>query len=246
MSAEVHLFVVWSEARVAERRILEDAAARFRLLDLVEVTWSAEAFSGSLVRFYGSALPPGSEKELHCGTGPFLVAVVEDPRPRYRPRRTGRGWARVNASVIDARTRYREWTGGGYRVHASETAAEAERDLVLLFGRRSADFAAAAPAPDGPRRHDADLVGTRGWADPGELRLALEVTSGASALPTVDGVDLALAVSDLWWAEQIAGGRDLSNGMRELDVGGRPFRVALVETQARRSSGLRALVGRTR
>ena len=92
----------------------------------------------------------------------------------------------MNASVIDARTRYREWTGGGYRVHASETAAEAERDLVLLFGRRSADFAAAAHGPGSrPRRHDADLVGTRGWADPGELRLALEVTSGASALPTV-------------------------------------------------------------
>jgi hypothetical protein len=244
--SEVHLFVVWSEARAAEARILEDVEARFRLLDLVEVTWSPEAFSQSLVRFYGSALPPGSDKELHCGTGPFVVAIVEDRRPRRRPRRTGRGWALVNPSVIDARTRYRKWTGGGYRVHASETAAEADRDLVLLFGRRGKDFLASSPPHGGPRRHDADLVGTDGWTDADELRLALEVTSGVSELPPPDGVDLALAVTDLWWAEQIAGGRDLGGGTRELDVAGRPCRVAFVETPARRASGLRALVGRAR
>jgi hypothetical protein len=244
--SEVHLFVVWSEARTAEARILEDVAARFRLLDLVEVTWSRAAFSQSLVRFYGSALPPGSDKERHCGTGPFVVAVVEDRRPRYRPRRTGRGWALVNASVIDARTRYREWTGGGYRVHASETAAEAERDLVLLFGRRGADFLASDAAPREALPHDADLVGTHGWSDPAELLLALEVTSGASELPPRDGADLALSVTDLWWAEQIAGGRDLGGGTRELKVAGRTLRVAFVETPARRTSGLRALVGRGR
>lgn len=237
--SEVHLFVVWSEARHVEGRILDDLARRFRVLDVIEVTWTAEQFASNLTRFYGSALPAGSDKERHCGTGPFLVVVVEDAEPRYRMRRLSRGWGRVNAGVIDTRTEHRSWTGGGYRVHASETPAEADRDLVLLFGRRARDFLGSRPDPAGPRRHEADLIGTTAWDDREQLLLALEVTSGWLELPAPAGADLALAVVDRWWAEHVLGGREV-DGLREVVVGGAPTRIALVEEPTRRPLAPRA------
>ena len=85
---------------------------------------AGETFARNLSRMYGDDLPPNSAKELHCGNGPFLVAVVEDLRPRYRLRRTNRGLRILNSAVFDARRRYRRWTDGGYKVHASDSVAE--------------------------------------------------------------------------------------------------------------------------
>jgi hypothetical protein len=240
---EVHLFVLWSEARHAEARIVDDLSRRFRVLDQVEVVWSEVAFAGNLTRFYGSALPAGSEKERHCGTGPMLVVVVEDPQPRYRPRRVGGGHRWVNTAVIDARSRYRDWTGRGFRVHASEHQREADRDLVLLFGRPGSHFLGATPPRGSPRRHERDLIGTHGWRDISELLLALEVTAGRRILTDAPDGDLVLEVGDLWWAEHVAGGTDLGDGRREVRVDGRPFTLRLVESRARPA---RSIMGRVR
>ena len=129
---EPYVFILWSQARREERRILADLHARFAVLDMVEVVWTqGDTFARSLTRMYGSALPPGSDKELHCGDGPFLVVVVEDSHPRRRPRRTNHGVRLLNSAVIDARQRYRNWTGGGYRVHASDSVEDADHPLVV-------------------------------------------------------------------------------------------------------------------
>jgi hypothetical protein len=227
---EVHLFVLWSEARHAETEILEDVARHFRMLDLAEVTWSPEAFAQNLRCLYGTALPPDSPKERHSGTGPFLVVVVEDERPHHRLRRLGKRWRwrRVNARVIDARRRYRSMTNGGYRVHASENEREANRDLVLLFGRRAEEFLTGAD-PKGTRRHTADIIGTHGWLDARQLLLALEVTSGQRLIDPPQGVDLAIEVQDLWWASHVLGADDGAATRHEVIVDGRPTRVLLVE-----------------
>lgn len=232
--SDVHLFVLWSEARPKEAEIIRDLARRFRLLDLVEVTWSPDAFTRNLTCFYGSALPPGSEKERRCGTGPFLAVVVEDARPRYRPRRMRRGWARVNARTMDARRHHRQLTGGGFLVHASENRQEAERDLVLLFGRGSATFLPADPA--GPRRWSwsHDVVGWAGWRDVDELVRALDVAGGCDVLEPPAGADLALRVHDRWWAEQLVGCAVEDDGVQLL-VGGRSLRVCLPGAPGARS-----------
>lgn len=228
-TAEVHCFIVWSTARHALPRILDDACERFTLLDLVEVTWTPERFSQNLTRFYGDALPPGSDKEQHGGTDPFVVLVVLDARPRYGIRRLSRGRGWVNVGVIDARDRYRSWTGGGYRVHASESAAEAERDLVQLFGTSPTSYLDARhPASSPPRTHAADLVGTDGWSDIDELALQLRVTAGGRVVATSTS-SVTVAVDDRWWAEHVAGGRGLDDGAIEIDVDGRPVRLELVD-----------------
>lgn len=233
-----------------EGRILADLAAHFTVLDVLEVTWTPdETFSRNLSRMYGDALPPGSDKEVHCGTGPCLAVVVQDRRPRFGLRRTGRGRQVLNSSVFDARLRYRRWTGGGYRVHASDSTAETERNLVLLFGAGTADFHSRRPSRDGARVHATDPVGTHGWASLDQLLLALEPYGarpasrpGTQARPGA-GARLSLVASDVWWAERIAGGRELGPGVREVEVAGKPLELTIHAQPARPVRAADALLG---
>ncbi len=139
---EIHVFVLWSNALGQEERILRDISDEFVVRDVRRVSWPAAEFSWNLTRFYGGTLPPRAEKERHCGTDPFLVVVVEDPEPSYAPRRTPKGV--VNARTFDAKQRHRRWTGGGHRIHASLDPTEAEHDLFLLLGRRTAEYRSRA------------------------------------------------------------------------------------------------------
>lgn len=231
-SAEaLYLFLLWSAARDAECRILADLRVHFQVVDVVEVTWSTgETFARSLSRMYGDALPVGSEKELHCGTGPFLAVVVSDPRPRYRPRRTGRGITVLNSNVFDARRRYRTWTGGGHRVHASDSRLETERNLVLLLGRPATAFAGRSAAVGSARCMHGDPAGSHGWTSLEELLQVLE-PYGAHAVEAGPG-RVTLLATDLWWAEQIAGGEASEAGSRTVLVADEPVELVLVQAPA--------------
>jgi hypothetical protein len=236
---EVHLFVLWSESRTVEQRILDDLMSGFNVLDVIEVRWTpGEIFLTSLNRMYGDSLVAGSEKEVHCGTGPFLAVIVEDARPRYRFRRTNRGLKLLNSSIFDARRRYRDWTGGGYRVHASDSVEEAERNLVLLFGRHAGDFRAHPSAVLDIRRLEADPVGTQGWSSFDELATVLEAY-GAILEESRDAPSLTVVAEDPWWAERIAGGREVGAGVREVEVAGTAVELRFIERPPRRRDGPR-------
>lgn len=226
---EVHVFVLWSEARRQERQILADIRAHFRVLGTIEVTWTqGQVFAGSLTRMYGESLPPGSDKERHCGAGPFLTVVVEDARPRYRLRRTSRGVRLVNAAVFDARARYREWTGGGYRVHASDSPAEAERNLALIVGAGASEFRRSASAAD-VRREASDAVGTHGWSTPAELERVMKAYGAQVVATAHDPLGYVVAAPDVWWLEHIVGGREIEPQVREVAVGGEAVRVTITQ-----------------
>ena len=232
----VYVFVLWETAREEEDRILADLHRTFRVLGEVEVTWTAdETFARSLTRMYGDALPPGSEKEQHGGTGPFLLVLVEDRRPRMRPRHTGRGRRVVNARVYDARLRYRSWTGGGYRVHASDSVAETERNLVLLLGEGL--DAVRRRAPGQVRGAAGDLAGTHGWASREQLLTALRAY-GARPRGAQDEGRMSVLATDAWWAEHVAGGTEVAPGVRQLQVAGRSLELVV---EQRPSGPARAL-----
>ena len=237
-SAPLYLFLLWSHARPEEDRILRDIAAHFTIVDLVEVVWSRdETFAHSLSRMYGDDLPPNSAKEVHCGTGPFLVVLVEDPHPRFRLRRTNRGVRLLNSAVFDARLRYREWTGGGHRVHASVSVAETRRNLALIFGRRFEDFDRHRfRLGESVRRVDADLVGTNGWDSWAELRIALEAHGGRLARRTSSSEHATVVARDVWWAKLITGGREIRPEVLEVTVGGMPAQLAFRSTPTGRAS----------
>jgi len=215
---EIHLILIWSNARRHAERIIADIASQFVVREVVSLAWTPERFSENLTRFYGTHLPPQSEKERQCGTAPFLVIVVEDSRPVYRRRWTNRGWATVNTALFDAKLRYRRWAESAYAVHTSDTREEAAHDLFFLLGRRPSSWTDDRGLWDGTiEERSADVMGVDGWATFDELLEAIRLVTpcAVSAGLTEDTVDLV--VDDVWWAEVIANGRR-DGGDRSISV----------------------------
>ena len=137
---EVHLFILWENARKKENEILEDIRNNFNILGMYNIKWNKKLFSNNLSRFYGTNLPENSGKEQHCGNGDFLLVIVEDENPIYEERETSKGIQIVNINMFDKKTYYRELTGGGHKIHATNSVAETNHDLALLLGKNVQDY----------------------------------------------------------------------------------------------------------
>lgn len=137
---EVHLFILWQRSRNKEQEILVDMNEHFTMLKQYAITWTPELVSSNFTRFYGVNLPPKSGKEQHCGSGEFLLCIVRDENPIYAERMTSRGPEVVNINMFDAKDRYRSWTGGGHKVHGTNSEKETNHDLTLLIGKNVEDF----------------------------------------------------------------------------------------------------------
>src|SRR5207302_4639797 len=207
----------------------------FTICDVLRIHWSAERFSRNLTKFYDDDLPPGSDKELHCGVGEFLLTVVEDESPEHGRRTVSRGGVeRVSTKMHAAKARYREWTGGGHRVHTSLDDREFARDSFLLLGRQAERYRpGASPAWDGEISDlHVDLVGTDGWDDVQQLARALELTGAFVVLDRTAADDLTLLVEDFWSATVMATGAkpvEARFGRHDLFVDGRPCILELHE-----------------
>jgi hypothetical protein len=226
----VHLLVLWSEARHAEAAIVAGAAASFRLLDTVEIEWSQEHFARSLTRLYGTALPPvgqGAPRRYQSVPpfgGPRSDPALRPPTDRRQPgaRRDEHVRCPDAVSALDRRR---------YRIHASLTREEAERDLFLLLGRGIASFANGAERRDAasPRKLRADPVGTHGWQSVDQVQTALDVTARRRAVASLTPRRLAITADDLWWARQIGGARPVGCSMQLVEVDGLPYLIELRE-----------------
>ena len=255
---ELHLFLLWSRARKRESEILDDIRSTFRVVDVMEVTWSRRGFAENLTRFYGEKLPHGSRKQLHCGSGPFLVVVVEDERPEYMT--LSEGDRPVNRSMWEARERYRAATGGGHRVHGTLDAQEFEHDLFLLVGTGAERYRPGSSWDGHVERIRGGTTGSGGWRDLEQLYDALSVTmpwvivGGAKGIapdPLADGTsDLELLVDDAWWGHATILGRGRRGSRtRDVDVGGGVLTVdvwAVGEGLADMEQERRLLEGRVR
>ncbi len=168
---ELHLFIIWEKARHIEDKIIEDIRIKFKIVKVFEITWTKRNFSKNLSRFYGTKLPPGSSKEKHCGTGPFLLVVVEDKNPVYEELETSKGLAEVNSNLFSSKSLHREWSGGGHRVHATNSIRETEHDLMLLTGYTTEEFYKkfGSSVPDKKEKINSDLMGHDGWGSIGEF-----------------------------------------------------------------------------
>ncbi|HBG27228.1 MAG: hypothetical protein A2Y10_12430 [Planctomycetes bacterium GWF2_41_51] len=144
-AAELHLFVIWNNARHCEQKIIADIAANFSVLNIYEIQWQKNLFNDNLSRFYGANLPKDCNKEIEIGRDSFLIAVVIDDKPQYSIRQVkANKKARVNTNTFEAKTRYREWASNndkaGSLVHGSNTSTESNHDLTLLLGINAKDF----------------------------------------------------------------------------------------------------------
>ena len=175
---EFHLFIIWEQARNAHDRIVDDLANNFQIAGAYTIVWSKSRFSVNLTRLYGTHLPNNSRKEEHCGNGPFQLYVVIDKNPRYEERVTSNGKSIVNKNTFDAKMRYREWTGGGHKIHATNSIEEFNHDIVLLLGRDASDNFLNGNLGnwDGSAINlHHDLAGARGWQSLPEFLSTLEL-----------------------------------------------------------------------
>ena len=76
--------------------------------------------------------------------------------------------------MFDKKTYYRELTGGGHRVHATNSEIETNHDLTLLLGKSINDFVKENNSWDGNEINlQNDLFGANGWNDAKEMFYAL-------------------------------------------------------------------------
>lgn len=156
--SELHLIVLWSNARRREADIVEDVRRQFALLRSCEVEWPA-APAACFKKFYGVKLDSAEDKAESAGAGPFRLLLVRDDEPEYALQETSRGIERVNVRLFACKQRYREWTGGGHSVHTTNSEAETRHDVLLLTGHdleswRASDALKLEPFP-----------GLCGWPD---------------------------------------------------------------------------------
>ncbi len=232
MPAELHLMVLWEKARTEEARILADVARHVEVVAKAELSWPGDPVK-CYGRFYGAKLQEAEGKVLVCGGGPFLMLVVRDRRPRYGWRATSRGGEFVNLRMFAMKARYRAWTGGGHRVHTTNSPEETRRDIYLLTGHTMAEWEKGEA--NGP--FDV-LPGNGGWPDLRSLFRALGETMPYVVLrnsemlpdafdPSIHG-DIDLLVPDAVECAGVMGARrvfrDENRVHYEVDVGGAPVR----------------------
>ena len=181
---ELHLFLLWEKARTKEAEILSDLQQQLALVGCYDVSWSPKQVSANFTRFYGQKLGKGSFKEKECGSGPFLLVVVVDDKPAYSYVETSRGVEWVNTRLFDLKRKYRAWTSGGHKIHATNSPEETNHDLTLLLGINYDDYWANKPrAWNGEiTRFHQDLAGAVEWKSLAELFYVLNGTTSYAVL----------------------------------------------------------------
>lgn len=193
---ELHLFIIWENASYKKDEILEDIKKSFEIIKIYKMIWDKDKFSENLSRFYGTNLPAGSGKEQHCGTGPFILIIVKDKNPRYEIRNTSKGDKLVNVNMFDKKTYYRELTGGGHKIHATNDIIETEHDLTLLLHQSIEDFLKNVEKSDKEEEKNINLIGTDGWKDATEMFYALNHCTNYAILRNYENLPDEIYVND--------------------------------------------------
>ena len=241
--SECHLFILWENARVLEQQILDDIRLNFSIISTFEIDWSKEYVSDNFSRFYGTNLPPNSGKEQHCGSGPFLLIVVRDDNPQYDYRDTSRGPEMVNTNLFDAKSKYREWTGGGHKIHATNTPAEFNHDITLLLGVNADDFMKKHSNNTIEKLHK-NIVGAEGWDSLEQVFYVLNATINYVVLRGKEDIatgifrdehrDIDLLLDDYDNAKWIINGVSSCNKYRpheKININGYDYYFDLWQTQ---------------
>lgn len=174
---EIHLFVIWENARYLQDEILADIAKHFTILKQYEITWTPSLAASNIVRFCGTRLGTNLKYKItDCGIGEFLVVVVRDENPIYEERKTIHGTVDVNVNMFEAKQRNRQWTGGGIKIHASDNTIETAHDLALLLDLSLEDFSGGQTYSSIEHLHK-DVAGTGGWHSLQQLCFVLKHTA---------------------------------------------------------------------
>ena len=160
---ELHLFLIWNAAYYKLEEIICDISKNFKILKKLEIQWNKDRFSENLTQFYGTKLLDNSFKEKHCGNGPFTIVIVEDHKVNYDYRLTSKGKKNVNVNMFDLKMKYRKMTGGGHKIHATNSNFETKHDLILLLGKTLEEI--KVNDKNNSQCIHRDIEGIDGWKD---------------------------------------------------------------------------------
>ena len=236
MNTELHLFIIWKNARHMTENILEDLKKKFELLEVYEVNWSTEFFSSNMSRFYGVKLPPGKEhsKANQEEFGPFLLCIIKDKNPKYNFVDNNGEKIWVNVNMYDAKQTYRSWTGGGHNIHCSNTVEESEHDFVLLLGKNLKDIGVTLPQLwNGKiKKLDSDLIGVKGWESTFQLFYVLNATVNYLVLRSFENIselNKSVATSDIdILTNQVKEIQFITNGKKILEENNQEFHSVVI------------------
>ena len=137
---ELHLIIIWENGRYKEKEIIKSISEKFELVEKYKINWNKNLFGKNLTTFYGTNLPPKSEKEIHCGKGEFLLLIFYDNDPKYGYVETSKGKEKVNTNIFACKEKFRDLTGGGHKIHSTNSPLETNHDLTLLLGINYNDY----------------------------------------------------------------------------------------------------------
>lgn len=194
-NGELHLMVLWETARYKENEILADIRNHLKILECYDIKWSDRLVEDNFSRFYGVKLGSNSAKTRECGRGRFLLLLLWDEHPRYDFVCTSRGHEYVNVNIFGLKEKYRKWTNGGSKIHATNNPRETNHDLTLLLGTNYEDYLAKFDRNSSEAVHklDRDLSGARGWKSLDELFYVLNATAEYVVLRGFENLEETLA-----------------------------------------------------
>lgn len=178
---DLHLVIIWSNARAKESQIIDDLHSDFDVLECVEVEWSQRYTDDNFHRLY-KVTPSGrpSLKRKEVGGDPFVVAVIRDRKPKYLYRFDASGRLKlVNVNVVDKKNLYRDWVGGNYLVHSTDNLKEFFNNGILLFGPNKLLAFLEKDNVNREKKSEmkSDLLGSHGWCSFEDLFGALNLAA---------------------------------------------------------------------
>lgn len=216
---ELHLFILWSEARYKETDIVSDIENSFEIVAKYYIKWTEENAYKNFSRFYAIKSRYAKSKMKHCGTGEFVLIVVIDKEPNYVERRTNSGIELVNKNIFDKKELYRKWAGEGHKIHATNNTDEVKHNLALFFGVSYEDYYNSLDGNLIEKKLTEDLVGTNGWNSFEELFFVLNNTLTYCVLRNFEGffekmysdehLDIDILVRDYLEAKLVLSGTEV-------------------------------------
>lgn len=186
---ELHLMIIWNRGLAMRQDILDDLAANFQIIEVLDVEWPRKDFARNISRLYGKKLPDVARKVRECGEGPFTLITFIDPVPRYEARSTNAGEEQVNAGIFDLKKSYRERRDSDFSVHATNSPEETRRDIFLLLQADYDDYLAQAKPWSGvPRSWRMNTAYFSGFASLRELFALLNLCCRYVVLRNYEGL----------------------------------------------------------
>ena len=169
--SQLYLFIIWDESRFKSESIINDIKTKFVIRDIYDIQWNKENFLNNLIRFYGHSLPDAKKKSLLCGTGSFLLIIVEDATPIFRIEKGLYSDLKINENIANAKMKYRDWVGKEFSIHGSIYEKETNHDLTLLLGKTSDQLLENLPPKwNGEiKKFQSDLFGFGGFKNMNEF-----------------------------------------------------------------------------